>query len=148
MDNTWTERFGNYDCLVCCSSLNLKLVTAAKFERDICIISVFPYHSVCGHHRGNMCMSFVLHRDSYRSALFGRLDRNVRFTRSLPYMSCISKTTCFLANYAPHSLRAGRKMEPYGSKRISFSKWSERLKTNTGLKPRTQASANQRPSRH
>ena len=26
------------------------------------------------------------------------------------YMSCICKTACFLANYAPHSLQAGRKM--------------------------------------
>ena len=43
---------------------------------------------------------------------------------------------------------AGRKMEPYGSKRIWFSKRSERLETKTGLKPRIQASANQRPSRH
>ena len=36
-------------------------------------------------------------------------------------MLCIHKTASFLANYAPHSLQVGRKMEPYGSKRVSFS---------------------------
>ena len=64
------------------------------------------------------------------------------------YMSCICKTTCFLANYTLHFLQAGRKMEPYGSKRVLFSEWSELLGMKTGLKPRIQASANQRPSRH
>ena len=28
------------------------------------------------------------------------------------YMSCISKTTCFPVNYAPHSLQPGRNEEP------------------------------------
>ena len=37
-------------------------------------------------------------------------------------VSCISKTACFLANYAPLSLQPGRNVEPYGSKRISFAK--------------------------
>ena len=63
-------------------------------------------------------------------------------------VSCICKTACFLANYAPHSLQAGKKMEPYDSKQISFTKRSEQLGTKTRLKLWIQASANQRPSCH
>ena len=79
------------------------------------------------------------------------LDQNTHYCQIEQYhiyMSCIHKTACFLANYAPHSLQAGRKMEPHGSKRVSFSEWSELLRTKTGLKPWIQASANQRPSCH
>ena len=57
------------------------------------------------------------------------------------HMSCLSKTTCFLANYTPHSLQAGRKW-------VSFFERSGLLGTKSGLKPRAWASANQRPSRH
>ena len=46
--------------------------------------------------------------------------QNCPTLQNFMYMSCISKTACFLANYAPHSLWAGRKMELYGSKQISF----------------------------
>ena len=40
-------------------------------------------------------------------------------------MSCISKITCFLANYVLHSLQPGRNVEPQGSKWVSFTKRSE-----------------------
>ena len=43
----------------------------------------------------------------------------------------------------PHSLQTGRKMEPYGSKRVFFFERSGLLGTKSGLKPWTQASANQ-----
>ena len=33
------------------------------------------------------------------------------FCRDRVYMSCISKTACFLVNYAPHSLQPGRNVE-------------------------------------
>ena len=70
------------------------------------------------------------------------------FYDSSIYVSCLCKTTFFLAKYALHSLWAGRKMEPYGSKWISFPKCSELLRMKTALKPWILASANQRPSRH
>ena len=54
-------------------------------------------------------------------------------------MSCICKTACFLANYAPHSLQAGRKTS------IILER-SSSLGTKSRLKLWTQASANQRPS--
>ena len=61
--------------------------------------------------------------------------------KGVVHMSCICKTACFLANYAPHSLQAGRKMS-------IVLEWSGSLGMKSGLKPWTQASANQRPSRH
>ena len=38
----------------------------------------------------------------------------------LKHMLCISKTTCFPINYAPHSLKPGGNKEPLGSKWVSF----------------------------